>query len=624
MLGGLRNKYTALTHDLVMVPIAWFAAYWLRFNLHEIPQNHLDGAITLIPLVVIIQGAVFWYFGLYRGVWRFASMPDLIRIAKAVVVGLLATTLFAFLLTRLQDVPRSVFPIYGILLLGLLSGPRFLYRWFTDRQVYFTGGARLLIIGAGSAGELLIRDLMRNNNQDFTPIGFVDDDVKKSGREIHGKRVLGSCDDIPALVRKHSIEQIVIAMPSVNTRVMQSVVKKCEQSGVKFRTLPKIQDLATGKLSVQAIREVSINDLLGREQVSLDWTSINESLSGKTVLVSGGGGSIGSELCRQIARIGPNRLIVIEQSEFNLYSIDRELRQSLPNLHVESVLGDICDDVLLAEVFEKHKPNIVFHAAAYKHVPLLENQIRVAALNNIIGTKTLASCSDKYGCDVFVLVSSDKAVNPTNIMGATKRSAEIVCQEINRRSKTKFLTVRFGNVLDSAGSVIPLFREQISKNGPVTVTHPDITRYFMSIPEAAQLILQSSVISNGGEIFVLDMGDPIKISYLAEQMIMLSGKVPGEDIEIIYTGLRPGEKLYEELFHEKEKLKDTVHPKILLARNRTINEKKIQEDMVKLESACSLNDGVLIKKMVSEFVPELSVTKESDSAKIYHIIKNKQ
>lgn len=624
MLGGLRNKYTAFTHDLIMVPVAWFAAYWLRFNLQIIPAEHLDNAIMLAPLVLLIQGTIFWNLGLYRGVWRFASMPDLIRITKAVVIGLIITMMFVFIITRLQNVPRSVFPIYGILLLGFLSGPRFLYRWFTDRQVYFTGGARLLIIGAGSAGELLIRDLMRNNNQDFLPIGFVDDDIEKAGREIHGKRVLGSCDELPVLVKKHNIEQIIIAMPSVNTSDMQSVVKKCEQSGVKFRTLPKMQDLATGKITVQTIREVSINDLLGREQVSLDWTRINESLSGKTVLVSGGGGSIGSELCRQIARIGPSRLVVLEQSEFNLYSIDRELKQTLPNLHIESVLGDICDAVLLEEVFEINKPDIVFHAAAYKHVPLLENQIRVAALNNIIGTRSLAAMSDKYGCDIFVLVSSDKAVNPTNIMGATKRSAEIVCQEINKRSSTKFLTVRFGNVLDSAGSVIPLFREQISNNGPVTVTHPDITRYFMSIPEAAQLILQSSVISNGGEIFVLDMGEPIKISFLAEQMIILSGKKPGEEIKIIYTGLRPGEKLYEELFHEKEELADTTHPKILLAKNRAIDEKKIQEDVLKLESACNSNNRELIKKIVSEFVPELSSSKEKEGATIYHISKNKQ
>lgn len=622
MLGKLRNKYIAFAHDLSMVPVAWFTAYWLRFNLQEIPKNHLDGAMLLVGMVIVIQGAVFWYFGLYRGVWRFASMPDLVRITKAVVVGLLATTLCAFLLTRLQGVPRSVFPIYGILLLSLLSGPRFLYRWFTDRQMYFSGGARLLIIGAGSAGELLIRDLMRNNNREFSPVGFVDDDVKKSGREIHGKRVLGVCDDIPALVKKHNIEQIVIAMPSITTKEMQKIVKQCELSEAKFRTLPKIQDLATGKLSVNSIREVSINDLLGREQVSLDWTKINESLTGKTVLVSGGGGSIGSELCRQISKIGPSKLIVLEQSEFNLYSIDHELRQSLPNLNIESVLGDVCDDILLEDVFSKHKPNIVFHAAAYKHVPLLEQQVRVASVNNILGTKSLATISDKYGCDVFVLVSSDKAVNPTNIMGATKRSAEIVCQEVNKRSSTKFLTVRFGNVLDSAGSVIPLFREQIRKNGPVTVTHPEITRYFMSIPEAAQLILQSSVISEGGEIFVLDMGDPIKISYLAEQMILLSGKKPDEEIKIIYTGLRPGEKLYEELFHETEELKDTVHPKILLARNRAINEEKIQEDLKVLKKACDLNDSGTIRKMVSEFVPELS-SKDKDGAKIYHIGKQK-
>ena len=622
MLGRLRSKYTAFSHDLIMVPVAWFLAYWLRFNLQEIPQPYLNSALVLFPLVAVIQAVVFWRFGLYRGVWRFASMPDLVRITKAVVVGLLATTLIVFLFTRLHNVPRSVFPIYGILLLGLLSGPRFLYRWFTDRQMYFTDGKRLLIVGAGSAGDLLVRDLMRDNMRDFLPIGFVDDDEKKIGREIHGIRVLGSCDDIPAITRKHDIEQIVIAMPSINARAMQHIVQVCEKSKVSFRTLPKIQDLASGKLSVQSIREVSISDLLGREQVSLDWTSINEGFNGKTVLVSGGGGSIGAELCRQIAKLGPRLLIVLDQSEYNLYTIDLELKQALPNLKLESVLGDVCDAVLLEEVFSHHKPDIVFHAAAYKHVPLLENQYRAAALNNILGTNTLAACSDKHGCKVFVLVSSDKAVNPTNIMGATKRSAEIICQKINKQSPTKFITVRFGNVLDSAGSVIPLFRKQIKNNGPVTVTHPDITRYFMSIPEAAQLILQSGVIGDGGEIFVLDMGDPIKISYLAEQMILLSGKIPGEEIEITYTGLRPGEKLYEELFHEKEKLKDTVHPKIFLAKGRSIDEEKIDNDTERLVVACKENKKEEIRKIVSEFVPELSKAKISKkNENVYQINK---
>ncbi len=621
MLGRLRSRYTAFAHDLIMVPVAWFFAYWLRFNLQEIPQPYLNSAIVLFPVVITIQALVFWRFGLYRGVWRFASMPDLVRITKAVFIGLLATTLIIFLFTRLQNVPRSVFPIYGILLLGLLSGPRFLYRWFTDRQMYFADGKRLLIIGAGSAGDLLVRDLMRDNMRDFLPIGFVDDDNKKIGREIHGIRVLGSCDDIPNVVVKHDIEQIVIAMPSINARAMQRIVQICEKSKVGFRTLPKIQDLASGKLSVQSIREVSISDLLGREQVSLDWTSINEGFGGKTVLVTGGGGSIGAELCRQIAKLGPRLLIVLDQSEYNLYTIDLELRQALPNLKVESVLGDVCDAVLLDEVFSHHKPDMVFHAAAYKHVPLLENQYRAAALNNILGTKTLATYSDKYDCKVFVLVSSDKAVNPTNIMGATKRSAEIICQKINKQSATKFITVRFGNVLDSAGSVIPLFRKQIKNNGPVTVTHPDITRYFMSIPEAAQLILQSGVIGDGGEIFVLDMGDPIKISYLAEQMILLSGKIPGEDIEITYTGLRPGEKLYEELFHEKEKLKDTIHPKILLAKGRSINEKKIENYIERLIVACKENKKEEIRKVVSEFVPELSKTEISANENVFQIKK---
>jgi FlaA1/EpsC-like NDP-sugar epimerase len=373
---------------------------------------------------------------------------------------------------------------------------------------------------------------------------------------------------------------------------------------VPFRTLPKLHDLVTGEVNISELREVQIDDLLGREAVSLDWQGITEGLEGKTILITGGGGSIGSELCRQIAKLKPARLVIFERSEFNLYSIELELRRDYPDLDLQAQLGDICDEVAVAHVFARHHPQYVFHAAAYKHVPMLQKQARESVRNNVLGTRTLALAADNNGCDVFVMISTDKAVNPTNYMGASKRIAEIFCQGLNERSATSFITVRFGNVLGSAGSVVPLFRKQIASGGPVTVTHPDVTRYFMTTSEACQLILQASVMGRGGEIYVLDMGEPVKIYYLAEQMIRLSGKKPGEDIEIVCTGLRPGEKLYEELFHPEEQLTDTVHNKILLANSRRINWDFLLAKFAELESASKDYDETHLSKLIMDLVPE--------------------
>jgi len=587
-----------------MVPLAWLLAAWFRFNLGEIPSNYLDGLVTALAVVVPVQVGAFALFGLYRGIWRFASLPDLVRIVKAVAVGALLSTVVLFLLTRGEGVPRSVPVIYAILLVMMLGGSRLLYRWARDRHMYFSAGARVLIVGAGRAGETLVRNMVRGTPTDFHPFAFVDDNPRRQGREIHGVPVLGRTVDIPALVERHAIDVIVLAMPSATSQQMRTVIGYCEQAKVPFRSVPQLEDLISGKVAINEFREVSIEDLLGRDPVSLDWPLIQQRLAHKRILVSGGGGSIGAELCRQVARLRPAQLVIFDLSEFNLYSIEMELRRDFPELLLTCCLGDVTDAVYVEHVFSAWRPQVVFHAAAYKHVPMLESQLRQAVRNNVLGTQTIAETADRCGVEEFVLVSTDKAVNPTNVMGATKRIAEIFCQNFGRRSQTKFITVRFGNVLGSAGSVIPLFRRQIARGGPVTVTDPRMQRFFMTIPEACQLIMQTAAMGSGGEIFVLDMGEPIKISYLAEQMIRLSGKEPGRDIEIVYTGLRPGEKLFEELFHEKEPLAGTRHKKVLLAHCREVDWSWLTRLMKDLAEASAMMDTVRLQRSLGELVPE--------------------
>jgi FlaA1/EpsC-like NDP-sugar epimerase len=601
----LRSRMSALIHDLVMIPVAWFAAYVLRFNLEAIPEIYLSQALAVLPLVVVVQGVAFWYFGLYRGVWRFASVPDFIRILKAIVVGVLVSAAVIFLLTRMQNMPRSIFPLYGLILILLLGGPRMIYRWVKERQLYVSTSRRALIVGAGRAGEMLVRDILRDQGYGYRPAGFVDDAPRKLGMEIHGVRVLGNCDDIPTVCKKHGVDLILIAIPSADSKEMRRIVQCCEATGVTMRTLPRFQDLVAGRSVVNELREIFIEDLLGREPVSLSWDRIRGAIHGKTILVTGGGGSIGSELCRQIARLEPGALVVFDNSEFNLYSIEMEIGGDHPAVTLQAELGDVCDVPAVERVFAAHRPDIVFHAAAYKHVPMLESNAREALRNNVLGTRNVALAADRHRCDAFVLISTDKAVNPTNVMGASKRVAELLCQNMGRKGAvTRFITVRFGNVLDSAGSVVPLFRKQIAAGGPVTVTHPEVKRYFMTIPESCQLIMEASAVGTGGEVFVLDMGEPIKISYLAEQMVRLAGKSPGTDVQITYTGLRPGEKLFEELFHPGEALAQTSHEKLLLARLREVDWQAFESAIDKLEGACHAYDEPAVRDLLAGLVPE--------------------
>jgi len=609
-----------MLHDLCMVPLAWFFAFWVRYNLGDLYTTAWDDFLQSLLVMLPIQAAAFSVLGLYKGIWCFASLPDIIRIVKAVVLGVTVGMAVLFIATRASGIPRSAPVIYAFVLVVLLGGPRLIYRWNKDRHLYISPGQRVLIVGAGKAGAMLARDLLRGQSESYQPIAFVDDKKHRLGREIHGLPIVGGVEQIPDIVNAYNIDVVMLAVPSANSTEMQRIVGFCERTGVPFRSVPQLSDLISGKVSINTIRDVSIEDLLGREMVSLDWPEINSALSGRRVLVTGGGGSIGSELCRQLARLGPSELIIFESSEFNLYSIEMELREHFSTVRLRCFLGDVTDRAYSQHVFEQCRPQVVFHAAAYKHVPMLEPQLRQAMKNNVWGTQVVAELADRFGCEEFVLVSTDKAVNPANIMGASKRAAEIFCQNLNDRSATRYITVRFGNVLGSAGSVIPLFRKQIAAGGPVTVTDPRMERYFMTITEACQLIMQTVVLGQGGEIFVLDMGEPVKISYLAEQMIRLSGKMPGEDIEIVYTGLRPGEKLYEELFHEKEQLEGTAHNKVFLAQHRKVDWAWLRQIMDGIGEACERMDIHYLSDCLNQLVPEYDAAPDSTEIKSAEII----
>ncbi len=601
----LGSRTAIILHDLCMAAAAWLGAYWFRFNLGSIPEPFFETAWMMLPPLLGIQAGAFRYFGLHRGLWRFTSLPDLTRIVRAVIAGLALFTVAAFLLTRMEGMPRSALPLYGLLLVPLLVGPRFAYRYFKFGQMPAQPGERTLIVGTGKASELLVRELLQDPQQGYAPIALVDDDPSKLGKEIHGIRVVGQCRSIPQIVEEQAIDLILIALPaSAGSQQLRRVVELCEGTGIPFRMAPRLKDLMAGRASYKELREVSIEDLLGRDPIALDWDILRTGLANKRVLITGAGGSIGSELSRQIARLNPEEMVVLDKSEANLYNLETELAQSFPQVAHHPILLDVCDRHGVEHVLRCHLPQVVFHAAACKQVPILERQVREAVRNNVVGTRVLAEAAVRAGVERFIQISTDKAVNPTSVMGATKRVAEMFCQNFPAPQHTGFITVRFGNVLDSKGSVVPRFRQQIAAGGPVTVTHPEVTRYFMTLSEAAQLILQAAAMGGGGEIFVLDMGEPIEIRYLAEQMIQLSGRVPREEIRITYTGLRPGEKLHEELFHTEEWPVRTQHAKILRADSRWMASESLAQALDTLEQACAEYDETRLRALLRRVVAE--------------------
>ncbi|MBL1140658.1 MAG: polysaccharide biosynthesis protein [Proteobacteria bacterium] len=597
------KKTQVILHDLLMSVLAWQFSWWARFNF-TFPFENWEISLFIIPLVIIVQVLVFIRFRLYRGIWRFASIPDLWNIFRASIIGALSITLICFIFFRLEGIPRSILILYPFFLMFFLGAPRLGYRVWKDHSFSINTmphSKRVLVIGAGRAAEMLVREIIREGS--YIPVGLLDDNPQIKSSEIHGIRVLGNIGRVKDVCEKNDIDIILIAIPSANGTEMREIVEQCESTNLPIKTLPGIQDMVSVTEALPKLREVSIEDLLGREKIELDWKEVQKDLANKTILVTGGGGSIGSELCYQITKLGPSKLIIFERSEFNLYKIEQLLCDS--SISIEFVLGDLCDIEKVDYVLKNYSPEIIFHAAAYKHVPILEREAREAVRNNILGTKNIADIANKHGCERFILISTDKAVNPTNVLGATKRIAEQYIEILSKNSKTKFLTVRFGNVLGSDGSVVPLFKEQINKGGPITVTHPEVTRYFMTIREACQLIVQASKMGKGGEIFVLDMGEPVKINYLAEQMIRLSGLIPNKDINIEYSGLRPGEKMYEELFYENEIREKTSHDKILLAKHSVTELKELNDRIDEIFEELKTFDNDNLRALLKKITPSI-------------------
>ncbi|MBT0962330.1 polysaccharide biosynthesis protein [Denitromonas iodatirespirans] len=557
--------------DLVTAAVAWSAGFLLRFNFEWPVGYGTKFTLSLLILLVVHAAACRWA-GLYRGMWVFASLPDLKRVLKAVGVSSVALLVMLAADRTLPGIPRSMMILYPLLLITIMGGGRATWRMWKEHRLYGdlrAAGKPVVVVGAGTGGAMLVRELERS--PDWRVVALVDDNPAKQGLELYGCPVAGAVSELPQVLKDFKAQHVILAMPSAAGETLRRAADLAVRAGAHTFTVPGLEDLMSGKVAINAMRPVEIEDLLGREAVTIDSADVGAMIGGKTVLVTGAGGSIGSELCRQLAKFSPARLVLFEASEFVLYTIEQWFAGHQPGVHIVPLAGDVKDAQRLDEIFAEWQPALVFHAAAYKHVPLMEvGNAWQAVRNNVLGTLQVARCAQRHGAERFVLVSTDKAVNPTNVMGATKRLAEMVCEALHMQGgATQFEMVRFGNVLGSTGSVIPKFQEQIARGGPVTVTHPEITRYFMSIPEAAQLVLQAASMGRGGEIFVLDMGDPVRIVDLARNMIRLSG-YSEDDIRIAFTGLRPGEKLYEELLADAEETRETPHPKLRIARSRPV------------------------------------------------------
>ncbi|MBI2960016.1 MAG: polysaccharide biosynthesis protein [Betaproteobacteria bacterium] len=597
------RRVLAFVHDVAASALVWALAIWLRFNLEIPPGGFRSGVVTAMLVSAPVHAAIFLRLRLYRGTWRYASIPDLQRIALAVLLGALATPT-ALVIFRLDGpVPRSAFFLAPVLLLMTMGGSRIVYRAIKERVLYGSvrlSGEPVLVIGAGDTAFNLLKEISRGS--EWRAVGILDDDPGWQGRVLSGVRVVGNVGNLPQLALRFGLRSVIIALPAAAASVRRRAAELAGAAGLSVLTVPSFDDMLSGKVQISQLRKIELEDLLGREQVVLDDEGLHQFLTGKVVMVTGAGGSIGSELCRQIARYRPKQLLFFELNELALYSLEQEFAAQRPDTPIVCLIGDVRNRERTDATLARYRPSVVFHAAAYKHVPLMETDNAWEAVqNNVLGTLALARACARHGVEKFVLVSTDKAVNPANVMGATKRLAEQVCLALQVADHTRFITVRFGNVLGSAGSVIPKFREQIARGGPVTVTHPQIERYFMSIPEAAQLVLQAALMGKGGEIFVLEMGEPVKIVDLARDMIRLSG-LAEQDIKIEFIGLRPGEKLFEELLADGEHTLPTPHPKLRIARAAPGLSKEGLEELLRWiegpEPDADLN------RALARFVPE--------------------
>ena len=595
--------------DMCIIAISFFFALMIRFEFSysHIPLSFLEGYLHIVPLFMVISLVVFYIFRLYHSIWRFASINEFMHIIGAFLV----LTVLCVIIHEVYEIKMPyAFWIIGLMLsFALCTACRFAYRFIRtgqkmlEQRGFANGDERVMIIGAGNAGRMLIRELIMSSHLHTKACCIIDDNPAKLGRFIDGVPIVGNRNDIPEMVEKYDITKIVYAVPSTSGKDRKDILNICKDTGCDVSVVPGIYQMVDGRVSVSNLRPVSIEDLLGRDPVVVDNDGIHSFLQGKVVMVTGGGGSIGSELCRQIAAHNPKLLIIFDIYENNAYDIQQELKKAMPNVHIETLIGSVRNEEKMDDLFRKYHPDIVYHAAAHKHVPLMEDSPNEAVKNNVIGTWNVAKMADRYRAEKFVLISTDKAVNPTNVMGATKRICEMIVQMYAEASETEFVAVRFGNVLGSNGSVIPLFKKQIEAGGPVTVTHPDIIRYFMTIPEAVSLVLQAGAYAKGGEIFVLDMGDPVKIDDLAKNLIRLSGYTLGVDMNIEYTGLRPGEKLYEELLMDEEGLQDTENKLIHIGKPIVIEDKmRFYDSLIQLK-ILSYSEIEDIRPVIMDIVP---------------------
>ena len=600
--------------DIITVICASTMALWVRFDfsIMKIEGQYLDKVwLTMLPNIVLVL-VVYWLFKLYGSVWKYASIYEMQNIFLA-GISVTVLQLIGMSIAKI-NMPRSYWFLYAAFLIAGTVCTRFSYRLIrhirnlTRDRKYGEKRSRVMIIGAGSAGDMLIREIVTSQYLHKEIGCVIDDDPDLKGKTIRGQRIVGGRDKIVEAARRYSIDEIIIAMPSISKKQTAEIATVCNQTGCEIKIVPGMYQFITNELAVSKLRHVEIEDLLGREPVKVDLSKITGYLKDQTVLVTGGGGSIGSELCRQIAAAGPRRLVIVDIYENNAYDIQQELKKKYPKLNLVVLIGSVRNTNRMNTIFETYLPDIVFHAAAHKHVPLMEDSPNEAIKNNVFGTLKTVQAADRYGVERFVLISTDKAVNPTNIMGASKRICEMIVQAYSRRSQTEFVAVRFGNVLGSNGSVIPLFKKQIQEGGPVTVTHPDIIRYFMTIPEAVSLVLEAGSSAHGGEIFVLDMGDPVKIVDLAKNLIRLSGYVPNEDIMIEYSGLRPGEKLYEERLMEEEGLQTTENKRISIAKPIVMDDEAFFDALSELKDAVYKETGT-VREMVQDIVPTYKVPK---------------